>query len=86
MSNLVARLGGFPLALVQAGRYMRETGTSCQKYLRLYNTYLVCGRAQRLLFSYMSSLGNSDESASNDYTFFPVYDIEFRLERKWCVL
>ena len=38
MSNLVARLGGLPLALVQAGRYMRETGTSCQKYLRLYNT------------------------------------------------
>ena len=34
----MARLGALPLALVQAGRYMRETGTSCQKYLRLYNT------------------------------------------------
>ena len=38
MSSLVTRLGGLPLAIVQAGRYMRETGTSCQKYLRLYNT------------------------------------------------
>ncbi len=32
------RLGGLPLAIVQAGQYMRETGTSCQLYLRLYNT------------------------------------------------
>ena len=32
------KLGGLPLAIVQAGRYMRETGISCQKYLQLYNT------------------------------------------------
>ena len=38
MSSLVTRLGGLPLAIVQAGRYMRETGISCQKYLWLYNT------------------------------------------------
>lgn len=38
MDSLVTRLGGLPLAIVQAGRYMRETGTSCQMYLRLYNT------------------------------------------------
>ncbi len=34
----MTKLGGLPLAIVQAGRYMRETGTSCQKYLQLYNT------------------------------------------------
>ena len=38
MDSLVTRLGGLPLAIVQAGRYIRETGTSCQMYLRLYNT------------------------------------------------
>ena len=38
MDSLVTRLGGLPLAIVQAGRYMRETGTSCQMYLHLYNT------------------------------------------------
>jgi len=38
MDSLVTRLRGLPLAIVQAGRYIRETGTSCQKYLRLYNT------------------------------------------------
>ena len=39
MSNLVTKLGGFSLIIVQAGRYMRETGTNCQKYLRLYNIF-----------------------------------------------
>ena len=34
----MTRLGGLPLAIVQAGRYIRETGVSCQKYLRLYST------------------------------------------------
>ena len=38
MGSLVTRLGGLSLAIVQAGWYMRETGTSCQTYLRLYNT------------------------------------------------
>ncbi|KAL6712997.1 hypothetical protein ACLMJK_009393 [Lecanora helva] len=38
MGSLLTRLGGLPLAIVQAGRYIRETGTSCQKYLQLYNT------------------------------------------------
>lgn len=38
MDSLVTRLGGLPLAIVQAGRYMQETGTSCQSYLRLYET------------------------------------------------
>jgi len=37
MDSFVTRLGGLPLVIVQAGRYMRETGTSCQEYLRLYN-------------------------------------------------
>ena len=34
----MTRLGGLPLAIVQAGRYMQETGTSCQDYLRLYDS------------------------------------------------
>ncbi|MCJ1424696.1 hypothetical protein MMC29_002584, partial [Sticta canariensis] len=39
MKDLVERLGCLPLAIVQAGRYMRETGTTnCQKYLQLYET------------------------------------------------
>jgi hypothetical protein len=38
MGSLVTRLGGLPLAIAQAGRYMRETGTNCQTYLRLYKT------------------------------------------------
>ena len=38
MDSLVARLGGLPLAIVQAGRYMQETGTSCPSYLGLYKT------------------------------------------------
>ena len=39
MNDLVERLGCLPLAIVQAGRYMRETGTTnCQKYLQLYET------------------------------------------------
>ena len=38
MKDLVRRLGELPLALVQAGRYMHETGTSCPTYLRLYET------------------------------------------------
>ena len=36
MPCLVERLGYLPLALVQAGSYMRKTSTSCQKYLKLY--------------------------------------------------
>ncbi|KAL8701981.1 MAG: hypothetical protein Q9201_004627 [Fulgogasparrea decipioides] len=38
MNKLVQRLGYLPLALVQAGKYMRETKTSCSKYLDLYET------------------------------------------------
>ena len=38
MGSLMTKLDGLPLAIVQAGGYMRETGTSCQTYLRLYNT------------------------------------------------
>ena len=38
MNSLVTRLGGLPLAIVQTGRYMQKTGTTCQNYLRLYNT------------------------------------------------
>jgi len=36
MNKLVQRLGYLPLALVQAGTYMRETKTGCSKYLDLY--------------------------------------------------
>ena len=36
MEELVKRLGHLPLALVQTGKYMMETGTSCPKYLELY--------------------------------------------------
>ena len=36
MKKLVQRLGYLPLALVQAGTYMRETKTGCAKYLELY--------------------------------------------------
>ncbi|KAI4122751.1 MAG: hypothetical protein LQ341_007273 [Variospora aurantia] len=36
MNKLIDRLGNLPLALVQAGTYMRETKTSCSKYLDLY--------------------------------------------------
>ncbi|KAI4267246.1 MAG: hypothetical protein L6R35_006870, partial [Caloplaca aegaea] len=36
MNKLVERLGNLPLALVQAGTYMRETKTGCSKYLDLY--------------------------------------------------
>lgn len=36
MNKLVERLGYLPLALVQAGTYMRETQTGCPKYLELY--------------------------------------------------
>ncbi|KAI4136790.1 MAG: hypothetical protein LQ341_005446, partial [Variospora aurantia] len=36
MNKLVQRLGNLPLALVQAGTYMRETKTGCSKYLDLY--------------------------------------------------
>jgi tetratricopeptide (TPR) repeat protein len=38
MNKLVERLGHLPLALVQAGTYMRETKTGCSKYLDLYET------------------------------------------------
>ena len=36
MEKLIQRLGYLPLALVQAGTYMRETKTGCSKYLELY--------------------------------------------------
>ncbi|KAL8942220.1 MAG: hypothetical protein Q9211_001487, partial [Gyalolechia sp. 1 TL-2023] len=36
MNKLVQRLGKLPLALVQAGTYMRETKTGCSTYLDLY--------------------------------------------------
>ena len=32
----MAKVGGLPLALAQAGCYMRQTGTSIRQYLRLY--------------------------------------------------
>lgn len=35
MNELTRRLGHLPLALVQAGIYMRETKTGCSKYLDL---------------------------------------------------
>ena len=38
MDSLMTRLGGLPLVIVQAGRYMQETGTDCQDYLRLYDS------------------------------------------------
>lgn len=38
MNKLVHRLGHLPLALVQAGTYIRERGTGCSKYLDLYET------------------------------------------------
>lgn len=38
MQQLVQRLGCLPLALVQAGRYIWATGTSCRKYLELYES------------------------------------------------
>ena len=38
MVQLIKRLGYLPLALVQAGKYMRESGTSCSKYLELYES------------------------------------------------
>jgi len=38
MENLVERLGCLPLALVQAGKYIRATKTSCSKYLTLYES------------------------------------------------
>ena len=38
MDQLIKRLGYLPLALVQAGKYMRESGTSCLKYLELYES------------------------------------------------
>ena len=38
MTKLVGRLGSLPLALVQAGRYMRETKTNSSKYLALYES------------------------------------------------
>ncbi|KAL8721729.1 MAG: hypothetical protein Q9181_007645 [Wetmoreana brouardii] len=38
MKKLIQRLGYLPLALVQAGTYMRETKTGCSKYLHLYET------------------------------------------------
>lgn len=37
MSSLVTRLRELSLIIVQIDRYMRETRTSCQTYLRLYN-------------------------------------------------
>ena len=36
MAKLVQRLGYLPLALVQAGTYMRKTKTGCLKYIELY--------------------------------------------------
>jgi len=38
MDSLLRKLGGLPLAIVQAGRYIRETGTTFQRYLCLYET------------------------------------------------
>ncbi len=38
LNKLAKRLGCLPLALVQAGKYIRETGTSCPKYVQLYET------------------------------------------------
>ena len=36
LDGLVAKLGGLPLALAQAGSYLRETGTSVTSYIELY--------------------------------------------------
>ena len=36
--DLVEKLGAYPLALSQAGRFMYETSTSCENFLRLYNS------------------------------------------------
>ncbi len=38
MDSLLKKLGGLPLAIVQAGQYIRETGTTFQRYLCLYET------------------------------------------------
>lgn len=38
MNSLVMRLEELSLVIVQIDWYMREMKTSCQKYLRLYNT------------------------------------------------
>jgi len=39
VSNLVAALGQFPLALDQAGAYIEETGCSVNEYLQLYQEH-----------------------------------------------
>ena len=36
--DLVEKLGAYPLALSQAGRFMYETSTSCENFLGLYNS------------------------------------------------
>ena len=36
--DLVEKLGAYPLALSQAGRFMYETSTSCENFLRLYDS------------------------------------------------
>lgn len=37
VNNLAGRLGGLPLAIVIAGAFIRETGTSIREYLQYYN-------------------------------------------------
>ena len=63
-------------------RQLNQLGKMLGTVLMQTELIAPCRRAPRPFFSAMSSLGNSDESASNDHTLFPVYDIVFRLESK----
>jgi tetratricopeptide (TPR) repeat protein/DNA-binding XRE family transcriptional regulator len=56
--NIVREMGGLPLAIVQAGAYIEETGCSLADYLRLYATHRkdLLARRSRLILDYSETV------------------------------
>ncbi len=59
--RIVGKMGGLPLAIVQAGAYVEETGCSLEDYLRLYETHHTDLLAQRsnLLLDYPDTVATT---------------------------
>jgi transcriptional regulator with XRE-family HTH domain/Tfp pilus assembly protein PilF len=59
--SIAREMDGLPLALVQAGAYVEETGCSLPDYLRLYATHRkdLLARRSRLLFDYPATVATT---------------------------
>ena len=59
--RIVREMDGLPLALVQAGTYVEETGCSLADYLRLYATHRtdLLARRSRLLLDYPETVATT---------------------------